>query len=416
VLWSFLYFFALLSSYYLLRPVREEMGIRSGVENLQWLFTGTFVATAIALPIFGAMVVRWPRRRLLPAVYWGFAGQLAAFFFVMEAGLYAPAVAAAFFIWLSVFNVFVVSVFWSFMADIFSNEQARRLYGPIAAGGTIGAITGPALTAILVNRVGVANLLLIAAVLLGLAVFCIGRLDRWAVSHPKPQREGEEKAVGGTIWAGVRLTISSRYLAGIAAFVLLLTVLATVIYFEQARVVEASSESSAQRTQIFAQIDLAVNALTVVTQLFVTNRLIGAFGVAGVLTGVMLLNGAGYLALGIAPSLTTLAVFQVFRRAMEYSLIRPAREVLFTVTSREEKYKAKNFIDTVVFRGGDVVSAWLVAAFQAVGAGVLYTAFFAATTALAAAVLGWSLGRRQETLRAQEHPVELAPAERKLTA
>ena len=399
VMLSFAYFFCLLCSYYMLRPVREEMGIQGGVRNLQWLFTGTFFTMLAAVPLFGRIASRWPRRTMLPAVYLFFSANLIVFFVLMKAAVHPATVARVFFVWLSVFILFVVSVFWSLMADIFSNEQARRLFGLIAAGGSAGAIVGPAVTAVMVTAIGIPNLLLGSAVLLSLAVVFIMALTRWAQRHTREGEASQGPPLGGSIWAGVRLTLSSSYLGSIGLLILLLAVLNTFVYFEQARVVAAAFSSPEQRTQLFAQMDLAVSVLTLFTQAVLTNVLIARFGVGGLLSGLLLLNVGGFAALGMAPVLSALVVFQVLRRASDYAIIRPVREILFTVVSREEKYKAKNFIDTVIFRGGDAAAGWLDSAIQALGATTGHVALLATPLAGLAAGVAWRLGQKQEALR-----------------
>jgi AAA family ATP:ADP antiporter len=404
VLWSFAYFFCLLCSYYILRPVREEMGVQGGVENLQWLYTGTFVTILAAVPLFGAASARWPRARLMPAIYLFFSSHLMIFFVLMKSQVGPRWTAAAFFIWLSVFNMMVVSVFWSFMADIFRNEQARRLYGLIAAGGSVGAVTGPLITATLVKMLGIANLLLVAAVLLVMTVVSIQRLSAWAEEHGSVPQKQAAAGLGGSVWAGVGLTLSSRYLLGIAALILTVAVLNTFLYFEQARMVAAASNSPEVRTQLFAQMDLAVNVIALFCQAVVVQFLIARMGIPVLLAALMAASGVGYLALAAAPVLPTLIIFQVLRRATDYSMLRPVREVLFTVVNREEKYKAKNFIDTVVLRGGDAASGWVSAGLKMLGAGTAAVALIAAPIAFLSALLGWFLGREQERLKPAERP------------
>jgi len=406
VFWSFTYFFCLLCGYYILRPVREEMGVQGGVENLQWLYTGTFVTILAAVPLFGAASARWPRARLIPAVYLFFSSHLLIFYFLMRVHVAPRWTAAAFFIWLSVFNMMVVSVFWSFMADIYSNPQARRLYGIIAAGGSVGAVTGPAVTATLVKVLGIPNLILVAGVLLVLTVFCVQRLSAWASLNGNVTQKQAEAGLGGSIWGGISLTVSSRYLLGIAALILSVAVLNTFLYFEQARMVKDWSASPEARTQLFAQMDLAVNAIALICQAAVVQLLIARLGIPVLLTVLMASSGFGYLALAAFPVLAVLVVFQVFRRATDYSMLRPVREVLFTVVSREEKYKAKNFIDTVVLRGGDAASGWVSAGLKSLGAGVAAVALIAAPIAFLSAGLAWFLGREQEKLKSAVSPAE----------
>lgn len=402
LLWSFSYFFWLLCGYYVLRPVRDEMGIRGGVDNLPWLFTGTFLAMVAAVPLFGWVSSRFPRRKMLPMIYLFFAANLLLFYALLESGIAPARTAQAFFIWVSVFNLFVVSVFWSFMADLFRNEQARRLYGFISAGGSTGALAGPLITATLAPVVGPANLLPLSAVMLFAAVLCIYRLAAWSDRNPglqasSPGRKG--KPIGGKIFGGVTLALQSPYLLGICVYVVLGTLLGTFLYFHQANIVAVEVPSSGERTALFAKIDFAVNVLTFVCQLFVVGRLIGRFGVGFALTLLPIVAVAGFFAIGLMPTLTVLVVFQVIRRAGEYAIARPAREILFTVLNREEKYKSKNFIDTVVFRGGDAVSGWMFEGLRLIGLGLAGIAFVAMPIALLWAGTGWWLGRNQEDLR-----------------
>lgn len=395
--WSFAYFFCLLCGYYILRPVRDEMGIQGGLENLPWLFTATFFAMLAALPIFGWVSARFARRKLLPIVYLFFAANLFVFWLLMEFRFAEETTARVFFVWLSVFNLFVVSVFWSFMADLFRNEQARRLYGFISAGGSLGALAGPSLTALLADDVGPARLLLLSACMLLLATVCIERLGVWAKTLAPRSASG--KPLGGSIFAGITLALKSPYLIGIALYVVLGTALGTFLYFHQAHIVAEQLATPGERTALFAQIDLAVNALTLVCQLFLVNRLIQHFGVSFALVLLPAIAVAGFLLIGLFPTLAVLVAFQVLRRAGEYAIARPSREILFTVLTREEKYKSKNFIDTVVFRGGDAVSGWLFAGLQVLGLGFAGIAFAAVPIAMVWAGTGWMLGRSQEEMR-----------------
>lgn len=404
--WSFSYFFSLLCSYYIVRPMRDEMGILGGVENLQWLFTGTLLVMTAAIPLFGWVSSRFPRRQFLPYVYLFFIVMLLLFYGLMG-GYVAPTyVARAFFIWTSVFNLFVVSVFWSFMTDLYSNAQARRLFGFIAAGGTVGALTGPALTAILVQPIGARNLLLVSALFLGWAIVCIVKLSSWSESNSTgigtSTAESKQAAIGGSIWAGVRIVIRSPYLLGICLLMLLFTTLATFLYFMQAQIIRDAFVDSEQRTAVFALIDLAVNALTLALQVFLTSRLIKWLGLAAVLAIIPILLAIGFTLLGIAPVLTVLLAVQVIRRAGNYAVMRPAREMLYVVLSREEKYKAKNVIDTVVYRAGDAVSAWVYAGMRSLGLGLSGIAFIAVPLALFWAWIAFGLGRQQTKIADNE--------------
>lgn len=411
LLWSFSYFFALLCSYYIIRPMRDEMGILGGVENLQWLFTGTLVAMTAAIPLFGWVSSRFPRRRFLPYVYGFFILVILLFYLLMDEQRASPAVARAFFIWASVFNLFVVSVFWSFMTDIYANQQARRLFGFIAAGGTVGALSGPALTTLLVQPLGARNLLLVSALLLCWAIFCIARLSAWSANNPVGQRTSavaeENRLLEGGVWAGVSLVARSPYLLGICLLMLLFTTLATFLYLMQAQIVRDAFADSAQRTAVFAAIDLAVNGLTLLLQLFLTSRLIQWFGLATVLAIVPLLLSAGFSLLGVAPVLAVLLVVQVIRRAGNYAIMRPAREMLYVVLTREEKYKAKNLIDTLIYRTGDAVSAWIYTGMRSLGMNLAAIAMLAVPLALLWAGIAFSLGRQQVKLAETTCPEEV---------
>lgn len=414
---SFSYFFSLLCSYYIIRPMRDEMGIVGGVENLQWLFTGTLLAMTAAIPLFGWVSSRFPREQFLPYVYLFFIAILLLFYSLMggqaASTFIAPEyVARAFFIWTSVFNLFVVSVFWSFMTDLFSNSQARRLFGFIAAGGTIGALSGPALTAMLVQPVGARNLLLVSALFLGWAIVCIVKLSEWSKSNrfnsesssvditssETPGNESNQAIIGGSIWGGIRMVVHSPYLLGICLLMLLFTTLATFLYFMQAQIIRDAFVDSAQRTAVFASIDFAVNALSLVFQVFLTGRLIKWFGIAVVLAIIPVMLAIGFALLSFSPVLTVLLAVQIIRRAGNYAVMRPVREMLYVVLSREEKYKAKNVIDTVVYRAGDAVSAWVYAGMRSLGMGVSAIAFIAVPLAILWAWIAFCLGRQQAKL------------------
>ena len=405
VLWSFVYFFSLLCSYYIVRPLREEMGVAGGVENLQWLFTGTFVVMLAAAPLFGWVSARYPRRQFLPYVYYFFIAMILSCFLMFRADIEYVYVARAFFIWASVFSLFIVSVFWSFMADIYSNEQATRLFGFIAAGGTTGALAGPALTAGLVTSLGPTNLLLISAAALSLAVISIHRLSVWrnaATDTDERVDASSDNAMGGSVLAGVKLALSSRYLLGICLLIVLFTTLSTFLYFQQAQIIKDTFDDPAERTRVFAGMDLVVNALTILTQVFLTGRVVKYVGLPVTLVLLPLLVGIGFVAVGFAPVLGVLVVFQIVRRAGNYAINKPAREMLFTVLGREEKYKAKNFIDTVIYRGGDAVSGWVYAGFRAAGLSLSSIAFVAVPLAALWGIIGYKLGKHRERLALKE--------------
>ncbi|WP_437315276.1 NTP/NDP exchange transporter [Sorangium sp. So ce385] len=371
LLWSFAYFFCVLCSYYILRPVREEMGISGGMDKLPWLFTAVFAAMLAAVPAFSALVARLPRRRFIPIVYRFFASNLLVFFGLLALDAPRATVGKVFYVWLSVFNLFVVSVFWGFMADVWRSEQGKRLFGFIAAGGSAGALVGSLVTAAQARQIGTANLLLLSAALLELAVLCVTRLNRLAGGlaggAAPPEASAAEERIGGGAFRGVTLVLGSPYLLGICAQTLFLSITATVLYFEQARIVSAESMDPARRTAMFASIDLTVNVVTIVVQVLVTGRLMTRVGLGVALAVVPVVTGVGFLALAARPTLSMIAGVQGLRRAIHYAVDRPAREILFTVVAREEKYKAKSFIDTVAFRGGDAASAWALSGLSALG-------------------------------------------------
>jgi AAA family ATP:ADP antiporter len=400
VLWSFAYFFFLLSSYYILRPLRDETGVAGGVDKLPWLFSGTFVAMLVAVPAFSAVAARMPRHRFIPIAYRFFIANILIFWALFA---YAPAgsrvfSARAFFIWTSVYNLFVVSVFWSFMADLFRHEQGLRLFGFIAAGGSLGALAGPLLTTFLVKPLGTANLLLVSALLLELSVQCVRALNRWSQKAPRPQAQ---QPLGGDFLSGIRLVFRSRFLLGICLYVVLLTATATILYLEQARIVAHASGDPRERTALFARIDLVVNLLTLVVQAFVTGRLVKRAGVRFGIGLLPVLSVLGFVALGIAPTLFVLMAVQAVRRAAHYGIERPSREILFTAVNREERYKSKSFIDTVVYRASDAGTAWMSSGLQALGLGAVTLAGTAIALSLLWLWNSLSLARTDEALEAK---------------
>ncbi|MBI1943248.1 MAG: MFS transporter [Betaproteobacteria bacterium] len=391
LLWSFAYFFCLLAGYYVLRPLRDEMGVAGGVRNLQWLFTATFFTMLAAVPLYGALVARLPRRRFIPIVYHFFAANLAIFWFLLAFDTEKLIVARVFFIWVSVFNLFVVSVFWSFMADLFSAEQGKRLFGFIAAGGSAGALAGPALTVGLAEVLGPANLLILAALLLEIAVFCASRLE-----FGNSIAESRTTTLGGNPFAGFGMLLGSPYLAGIALWVALLSVAGTFLYFQQASIVAAASDDPAVRTRIFATVDLAVGLLTLAVQLFATGRLMARLGVGAAAALLPLVFAAGFAVLAVSPVLAAVIAFQAIQRTANFAISNPAREVLFTVLAREEKYKAKNVVDLVVFRGSDAAGGWLFAGLRTLGMELQAIALAAIPAMAAWLALALALGRAQE--------------------
>ncbi|MGH7367711.1 MAG: NTP/NDP exchange transporter [Candidatus Rokuibacteriota bacterium] len=375
------YFFFVLSAYYVIRPVRDEMGVAGGVENLAWLFTGTLVGMLLVHPLFTALVARLPRRRFVPLIYRFFMVNLVVFFLVFRAADADQAVwvGRVFFVWTSVFNLFVVSVFWSFMTDLYRPAQSQRLFGLVAVGGTMGAILGSTITSALVPLLGPVNLLLVSALLLEIAARAARVLEGQDASLARGVRPedadaaGREGAgiIGGGVLDGIRHVARSPYLLGIAALMLLFTIASTFLYFQQAAIVARVFEGAPQaRTRLFASIDLAVNVVTLAAQVFLTGRMLRWLGVATSLAFLPLMSLIGFLILGSAPVLAVVVVFQVLRRAGNFAIQRPAREVLYTVLPRTAKYKAKNFNDTFVYRVGDQLGAWSYTAVAWLGLGL----------------------------------------------
>jgi ATP:ADP antiporter, AAA family len=399
--WSWLYIFSVLFSYYILRPIRDEMGVAGGVENLQWLFTGTLAGMIAVNPAFAALVARLPRVRFIAVTYRFFLVNLLLF----AALLYLATaeqniwIGRAFFIWTSVFNLFVVSVFWALMVDVFDSEQGKRLFGCIAAGATVGGIFGSTVTAALARQVSPIYLLLISAALLEAAVFCVRRLSRLSDGLRRGAAGAREQTViGGSIFAGLKHTVGSPYLANVGVYILLFTVTSTFLYFQQAEIVRDSFADRGARTAFFAKVDLVVNLLTLGAQLFLTGRVLRWIGVALTLSMLPLLSGLGFTALALTPTLAVLVVYQVVRRAGNFAFARPSREVLYTVVPREDKYKAKSFIDTVVYRLGDQMGAWSYAGLGVLGLGLTGISLVAVPLSLAWLVNGLWLGRKQKTL------------------
>jgi len=407
LLWSFAYFFCLLAGYYVLRPLRDEMGVVGGVRNLQWLFTATFVVMLGAVPLFGAVVARLPRRRFIPLVYHFFVVNLAIFWLLLTLDIGKVQVARVFFVWISVFNLFAVSVFWSFMADLFASEQGKRLFGFIAAGGSAGALLGPALTVGLALPLGPVNLLMVAALFLELAVLCARRLEVAAMDLSSasggagaeadmPAAAPEAAALGGNWLEGIVLLLRSPYLGGIALWVALLSLAGTFLYFQQASIVAAASDDPAVRTRIFAAIDLAIGILTLGVQCLATGRLISRCGVGAAAALLPCVFGLGFLALAWSPALVVVIIFQAIQRTANFAISNPAREVLFTVVERAEKYKAKNVIDIVIFRGADAFNGWLFALLRGAGLELSAISLWTLPLTVAWAGLSLALGRAQE--------------------
>ncbi|OYP97587.1 MFS transporter [Pseudomonas mandelii] len=365
---GFAFHFCVLASYYLVRPLRDALGLEGGADKLQWLFTATFVVMLLMVPVFGALASRLPATRFVPLIYRVIAASMLVFGVLIANHIAPVAVGRVFFVWISLYNLFIVSIFWSVLVDRFSSEQGRRLFGFIAAGGTLGTFIGPLLAATMATRLGPVALTVAAALLLEVAVRCYRALLSRTQSQ-SGSRLMDDRRMGGSMLAGITLITRSPYLLGLVLFMLLHTSAATLLYFEQGRIVAGSYADVASRTQFFAVVDLIVSALTLVFQLLLTAPLIRLVGVGGALVALPLATIVAFSAMALAPVPATVALAQGLRRAVEFAIVRPAREVLWTVVSREEKYKAKNVIETLVYRGGDAASGWLSVGLTALGAG-----------------------------------------------
>lgn len=414
--WALLYFFCLLCGYYVLRPVRDAMGASSdaaavfpqglldwaaargvdlGAFTLQLLFTCTFIAMVLLQPLYGALVARFPRRVFLPVVYGVFILCLGGFWWAFDSG--ASGRGALFYVFIAVFNLFAVMVFWSFMADVFDNEQAKQVYGYIGAGGTIGALTGPVITRALVDQVGVANLLLVSAGFMTVCLVCIMRLRPWAMQRERLHGEQSgEQAMGGSVWAGLRLVLQDPLLRALAILMFFGVGVGTLLYNEQAAIVRAHYPTAEAATRFYSTLDWAVNGLTIVVQLLLTRWLLRRYGVAPLLLLPALAILVGFSVLAASPLPLLVAMVQVMTRASEFSLAKPARETLYTRMDRESRYKAKAVIDTAIYRGGDVTFVWLHKLLAVAGSSVV----FLAGTGIAAAMAygAWRVVREQRAL------------------
>ena len=401
VLIAFVYFFFLMASYFILRPLRDTMGTVYGVSHLQELFTGTFIVSFIVAPVYAGFASRIKLETFLPWVYGFIAVTMLAFYFLFLRDPNNRMIAAAFYIWLSTFNLLTISVFWSLMADTFSSAQAKRLFGFIAAGGTVGTIAAPSFVTFFVEAVGTNTLLLISAAGFTITAFLVRLLEAEkrklaAVSKEAP-RTKLDKGLGGNPFDGFVLLFKSKYLLMIALFLLLMTWISTVIYFQLGDLISKEFATRAARTQAYATIDLATNSIAVLIQLFGTGRIIKRFGVT---TGLLLnpiIMVLAFLAVAFSPVLLVLGSMQVVRRFSEYAIAKPSRDMLFTVVDQQAKYKAKNVIDTVVYRFGDVTSSWVSAAVLPFGVAGL--AVFGIIIAICWFPIAWMLGKQFEAVR-----------------
>jgi AAA family ATP:ADP antiporter len=410
-----LLFFLVFTGYFMLRPVRETMGVAGGIDNLQWLFTGTFVATLAALPLFGWLASKVARRRIVAWTYGFFTTNLLAFAVCLAVMPDDLAVARTFYIWLSVFNMLTISLAWSTLADVFASGQARRLFALMAGGASLGGLVGPVLGTVLVAPLGHSGLVVLSAAMLVGAIGAAAYMHRWRDRQdvgdaPESTIIGDRaRPLGGNPFAGATAVFRSPYLLGIALFVLLLATATTFLYFEQARLVAENFPDRTRQTQVFGLIDTIVQTLAILTQLFLTGRIAQRLGVGVLLVGVPLVVAGGFLWLALAPVFAVFVVVMIVRRAGEYAFVRPGREMLYTVVSPEQKYKAKNFIDTVVYRGGDAISGWAKRGLDLIGEQPALAMVIGAVLAVVWALTGGWLGRRH---RHQEAALPMEPTAR----
>lgn len=387
-------YFLVLASWFVIRPVREQMGLAGGVENLNWLFFGTLTVTLAATPLYGALAHALPRGLFIGAMYVIFVGVLAAFggAFHLVAGDAEVWIGRAFYVWSSVLNMFLLAVFTALMVDVWSLDGSRRVFGLIAVGGTLGAVSGSAITAALAQRVPTPGLLGISSAGFALAAALMILVQRRFSAERGSDEPAKAPMTLAQAWAGVWLVARSPYLLGVCAFMLCLTVLSSFVYFEQARIIDASVETREAQRALFAQINLWTQTLTLLAQVFLTAHALRRLGVGLTLLAMPVVTLAGFAALAFAPVLAVLVVFQVVRGASNYAFSKPAREILFTVVSRDEKYKAKGFIDTFVYRGGDAVGS--LADKAIVSMAPLAVPFVAMSVAVAWCAVALGLGKR----------------------
>ena len=359
LLLGFAFHFLILTGYYITKPIRDSIGASSSMEALPWMFAATLVAMLVANAAFAATVARMSRRRFIPLAYGFFIVVFALFFVAMRS---RPAIeqvwiGRGFFVWVSVFNLFNTAVFWAFMTDLFTVEQGKRLYGFIAVGGTLGAILGAYITRNYVREIGSANLLIVAAAMFAIAGFLV-RFFPSGFSEDNRTAANPEERIGGSVWSGLTHICRSPYLMGLGATILFYTTTSTWAYFQQSDLLRAAFQSGNERTEFLASLEIWVNSITVLIQIFLTGRLLKWFGVAFTLAALPCVSMIGFAAMGIGASLATFAAFQIARRAAAYALMRPSREILFTVLKREDKYKVKSVTDTLLYRSGDQIGAW----------------------------------------------------------
>jgi len=397
---SFLMVFILMASYYILRPVRDAMASDWTDAEISTLWTLNFFVSVLAVVIYGMIVSRVKFKYLVPGIYAFFGLSFFIFYFLSQVGIGFDAnlVNKVFYVWVSFFAMFHLSIFWSFMSDIFNKDQAKRLFATIASGASLGALVGPTLPTFFSQSLGGTNLTLIAAILIVLTIPLVGRLDYLkTVALLNIDVEGDKDIfnIGGNPLAGFKSFVANPYLLGIGCFIFLYTMISTFIYFEQTEILRGFER--AQRTQILGSIDLLVNVLTFGVAFFVTGRFAKRFGVGLTLASMPMLVAVGMIILAFAPLITVLLAMQVVRRAGNYAVTRPAREMLFTEVSKEERYKAKPVIDVVVYRGGDTVTAWFFTGLtEGLGLAFSLVGIIGSLIAMVWALLGFKLGKNYE--------------------
>ena len=403
LLWSFLYFFFLLSTYYMLLPLRDSFGIRGGPQDLPWLFLGTFIVSLFTAPLQAAIAAKLPRQRFVPATYLFLVANMLIFWFLLKTNVAPGIVSKAFFMWITVFSVFTVSIFWTFQSDLYSSEQGKRLFGFIAAGGSLGNIVGPQVNKLLIGPLGIPNLLLVAGVLLIVAIFCANRLEAAAAelqaANPdfRSASAGREKRpMGGSVLEGFGLLFKSSYLGGIGLWVFLLSLLGTFLYLTQAHIVASYTADMKARTSIFSTIYTWVGILSLVVQVLGTGRIIKSVGTGATLAVQPLVFVAGFIGLMFTSALFAVAAFQACQRAANFGISNVARESLWPVVSREEKFKAKNIVDGAVFRGADFVNAFIYTGLAKLMSVQPMLAGIAVLLSGGWAALSFGLGRAQE--------------------
>jgi AAA family ATP:ADP antiporter len=414
---SFSFVFTLMASYYILRPIRDAMSSNWTDAELSTLFTITFILSAAAVAVYGAACARIRIGRLVPGIYGLFALSFIGFYLLLQAMPDLQIAQKAFYTWSSIFSLFHVSVFWSFMADIFNKKQATRLFGFIASGSSVGAIAGPLLALTLAGSIGGKNLLpLSAAILLfpmGIIIW-LERLKHTDLHNEEQSAQSDyQQTLGRNPFSGFMLVVKSPYLLGIAVFILLYTSISTFVYFELKNLMVPLDENT--RTQLWAGMDLAVNVLSIATAMFGTGRLASRFGLATTLGLVPFIIVAGLLMVFISPMLWVVVCLQVVRRAGNYGVTRPAREMLYTVVDRESRFKAKSVIDIVVYRGGDMVTAWAFTGLtQGLGLGIGAVAGVGAIIAAAWAGVGCLLGRNYDRKHNEKNERPTSNAEHRI--